>query len=382
MSEGSARPRFTLRELFVVITGICVLLALCIPAVQSAREAARRQQCCNNLKQIGVALQNYGDFYRRFPAGAMHAGPNPGGAPPVWAKLGPSWWSSTLRCYQWCSLCDNVEATQLPGGYAPSEFCANDMNAVIAGCALRPVPTESRCPSSPLPLTERPTGPIALPSYVAIAGGCDIDPNSDDYRVSGNTTVRLAAPRTDKIYHNTFKGTGAAAVGIVTSSGMLPPCQHVRFADCTDGTSNTMIVAEQSDWLLDQNPKSSKKYHGDPGWTVGGTGPGGGWISGTRRVDPVPQVEKPAGPPAVWGADCWNIATVRYPPNFKRVLGTTPLPGCSENHGINNPLQSPHPGGLLVAMADGSVRFVSQTVALEILLRLAIRNDGVSQELP
>ena len=65
-----------------------------------------------------------------------------------------------------------------------------------------------------------------------------------------------------------------------------------------------------------------------------------------RRVDPVPQVDTPGGPPAIWGADCWNITTVRYPPNFKRVLGATPLPGCSENHGINNPLQSPHPGGL------------------------------------
>jgi len=143
-----------------------------------------------------------------------------------------------------------------------------------------------------------------------------------------------------------------------------------------------MIVAEQSDWLLDQNRNSSQTYHGDPGWTVGGTGPGGGWLSGTTRVDPVPQVETLGGLPAIWGADCWNITTVRYPPNFKRVMGTTPWPGCSENHGINNPLQSPHSGGLLAAMADGSVRFNSQNTALEVLLQLAIRNDGVSPKLP
>jgi hypothetical protein len=55
-----------------------------------------------------------------------------------------------------------------------------------------------------------------------------------------------------------------------------------------------------------------QKYHGDAGWTVGGTGAGGGWLSGTRRVDPVSQVDTPGGPPAPWGADCWNIATVRY----------------------------------------------------------------------
>ena len=90
----------------------------------------------------------------------------------------------------------------------------------------------------------------------------------------------------------------------------------------------------------------------------------------------MPQVDTPGGPPAIWGADCWNITTVRYPPNFKRVMGATPLPGCSENHGINNPLQSPHPGGLLVAMADGSVQFIPETTDLAVLLRLAIRDDG------
>jgi prepilin-type processing-associated H-X9-DG protein len=115
---------------------------------------------------------------------------------------------------------------------------------------------------------------------------------------------------------------------------------------------------------------------------VGGTGPGGGWLSGTRRVDPVPKVDTPGGPPAAWGADCWNITTVRYPPNLKRVMGAKPLPGCSDNHGINNPLQSPHPGGLLVAFVDGSVQFISGTTDLAVLLRLAIRNDGQPVVLP
>jgi competence protein ComGC len=58
MSEGTTRPRFTLREMFVVIAGICALLALCVPAIRTAREAARRTQCNNNLKLIGISLQN------------------------------------------------------------------------------------------------------------------------------------------------------------------------------------------------------------------------------------------------------------------------------------------------------------------------------------
>jgi prepilin-type processing-associated H-X9-DG protein len=146
--------------------------------------------------------------------------------------------------------------------------------------------------------------------------------------------------------------------------------------DCLDGTSNTMIVGEQSDWLLDQNRAKSRKFHGDAGWTVGSTGAGGGWLSGTTRVDSVPKLSTPGGPPVVWGADCWNITTVRYPPNCKWVMGAKPLPGCSENHGINNPLQSPHPGGVLFAFVDGSVQFINERTDLAVLLRLAIRDDG------
>ena len=57
-------------------------------------------------------------------------------------------------------------------------------------------------------------------------------------------------------------------------------------------------------------------------------------------------------------------------------LGADPLPGCNENHGINNPLQSAHPDGLLIGMTDASVQFVSSTTDVSVLLRLAIRNDG------
>jgi hypothetical protein len=137
-----------------------------------------------------------------------------------------------------------------------------------------------------------------------------------------------------------------------------------------------MMVAEQSDWLWDPEPSVVKSYHGDPGWTVGGTGPGGGFLSGTTRGDRVPHVTPLGAPAAPWNADCWNITTVRYGAGEKRVLGAMPWPGCSENHGINNPLQSPHTGGLLFAMVDGSTHFLCSTADLAVVLRLAIRDDG------
>jgi len=375
MRRTPLRRGFTLREMFAVITIIGVLLALVVPAIRIARESARRSECERNLKMTGIALLNYHDTFSMFPMGAMHSGPNPNGEPPSEAGLGPAWWFGVSPFYCYRSLYDRIVETQKPGVAKPRQFHADDMLA--AGVSLNGIVEHyMHCPSSSLPLTETPAGPIHLPTYVGIAGGCDIDPNSQDYRVPAGAASGLVAPNTDRIYHNQRKGTGAAAGGIVTSSGMLPPCQHVRLEDCTDGIANTMIVAEQSDWLRDHSRPSSQRYHGDPGWTVGGTGAGGGWLSGTRRVDPVPQVVTPGGPPAIWGGDCWNIATVRYPPNYKRVMGATPLPGCSENHGINNPLQSAHAGGLFVGMADGSVQFMSETTDLAVLLRLAIRDDS------
>jgi prepilin-type processing-associated H-X9-DG protein len=229
---------------------------------------------------------------------------------------------------------------------------------------------------------ETQTGPIVLPSYAGISGGCDIAAGSPDYQSAGGA-MGLVPPITTRDYINLRKGVGHVPGGIITVSGMLPPCEHTRIASCIDGTSNTIIVGEQSDWLRHSNPNNSARYHGDAGWDTNGTGPaapsttaGGGFISGTVESTPVPVAVAglPGTPPAAY--DCYNITTVRYPPDYKRVLGTPAHPGCSEDHGINNPLQSPHPGGLLVAFVDGSVQFISGTTDLAVLLRIAIRDDG------
>ena len=243
-------------------------------------------------------------------------------------------------------------------------------------------PYDMRCPSSPLPMMERQDGQngvsgyIMMPSYVGISGGCDIDYDSTDY------DLYPSKPSAYQTYVNRSKGSGPNG-SVVTSSGLLPPVEHIRMSNCSDGTSNTMIVGEQSDWLRSVNPKSDAVFHGDPGWNTQTDVNPGGWLSGTNAVDPVGPPAS-GGLPGSWQADwLFNLTTVRTDPQRKEVFNSAghSLPGWGQVMGHNNPLQSAHELGLHVALADGSGQFISETIDLDVLLRLAIRDDGLSVEL-
>jgi type II secretion system protein G len=397
MRRKIAGRGFTLVELLVVIAIIGILVALLLPAIQAAREAARRTQCNNNLKNLSLALQNYHDTYKMFPAGAQGRRwlqPGPAGNTQG-RNLGPSWYFAICPFIEQRNIYDKIMATQA-AGLGPHEFRYGNMPPGPVRDALRNlVPDVMRCPSSPLPLMNLQTGNILNATYTGISGGTDIDPNGTD--VAGAPLYpdqRWGRPSTNQTYHNNVPGRLLASdcpndAGVWTSSGMLPPCEHMDIAKCTDGTSNTMIVAEQSDFLQDVRDNNSGKYRGDPGWT-GNLGTHRGWLSGTpaRR-----NITRTANDNNRRTADTFNINTVRYKPDLKKVLdgsqgingGAPGAPGCAQNRrggrGANNPIQSPHPGGVLVGMVDGSVQFVSGTTDLAIFLRLAIREDGQNVKL-
>lgn len=378
---------FTLVELLVVIAIIGILVALLLPAIQAAREAARRVECNDNVKNLALALQNYHDTMKTFPMGAVHAGlnvwaatvPTPAATGTTTSVLGPCWWYSILPFIEERNMYDKINAIRPQKAFTHSSLTtgnatATPPTAVAVGTIERLVGKYMRCPSSPLPVTELQLGPVALPTYVGITGGTDIDTATTDY--SGGLTTTLVAPTsTTRIYRNRQKQVATTPSGIITSSGMLPCAEAIPIAGCTDGTSNTMIVAEQSDWLQGVNTTDSTKYHGDPGWLSTGTTGGGGWLSGTTACERVMKITPGASAAAGPYPDAYNVTTVRYRPYFKKVISTN-QPGCAEDHGINNPLQSAHPGGLLVGMVDGSVQFISATTDLAVLLRLAIRDDG------
>jgi prepilin-type N-terminal cleavage/methylation domain-containing protein len=373
---------FTLVELLVVIAIIGILVALLLPAIQAAREAARRTQCNNNLKNIGLGLQNYHDTYKVFPMGATHAGPYAGTR-----RVGPSWWYGLMPFMEQRNIYDQIAQTQR-AGTGPCRFAFDGtpegfttVAPAVRTALERLAPDFMVCPSSPLELFRNQTGGSGvMPHYTGIMGGTDIH---GQYAIAagslGAYTQQGGVPTTTQVYQNRGWRNAGANGGILTSSGMLPLCEHTNIAKCSDGTSNTMIVGEQSDWLTSTDPTVSTKYNGHASYTSSGWR--SGWITGTNFRAATRTTQGGNG----FTAYTCNLTTVRYKPDLKKALGATPLEGCNEQHhtglGVNNPLQSPHPGGILVAFVDGSVQFISGTTDLGILLRIAIRDDGQNVKL-
>src|SRR5262245_3885112 len=169
------RRGFTLVELLVVIAIIGVLVALLLPAVQAAREAARRMQCSNNLKQVGLALQNYHDVYNSLPFGARARFVNTSNKNPTPQFYGPSWYVGILPFCEQKPLSDLIEAAALR---TPDLTDLTRATTRVAFNVNNQKIPWMLCPSSPLPQTEilRPAGKNSsnitsvVSSYVGISG--------------------------------------------------------------------------------------------------------------------------------------------------------------------------------------------------------------------
>ena len=331
---------FTLVELLVVIAIIGVLVALLLPAVQSAREAARRSACQNNVKQMALALQNYHSAHQKFPAGsASHAVDN------VWT-WGFSWHVSVLPFTEQSALWDQLdhdgdEALAAGSGlphtgliYSNGGTTFNTYNGkVVAGKRIEYM----NCPSSDLePWGLRGTtvpGPQGAqsPMYTGISGSISHPSRKNKDRQS------------DPHRHR----------GIRSAGGVLIGNEPVAHEEITDGSSNTLMVAEQSGFCLDDagSPISCRSDFGHS-FTMGAT-------------------------PEAHSDDRWfNVTTVRYAVNH-RIWNS---PGVGDQfYGCNRPIQSPHPSGAHAGAADGSVRFLADSIDLDTLFVLCNR-DG--QDVP
>ena len=205
---------FTLVELLVVIAIIGILVALLLPAIQAAREAARRTQCNNNLKNIALGLQNYHDAYKTLPAGGLSrdwmgpgpTGPSGGGAGGMaGGNLGPSWYVATAPFMEQRNIYDKMLSTQRPNGNTAPEWRYGQMPNDVKDDLRRLVPDYMRCPSSPLPDFNTQTGNCAMATYTGISGGTDINPADTTLY----PTVQWGRPSSTQVYHERRPGQGA-----------------------------------------------------------------------------------------------------------------------------------------------------------------------------
>jgi len=361
----SRRLGFTLGELLVVIAIIGVLVALLLPAVQAAREAARRMQCSNNVKQLALGLQNYHDTFLYMPYGARCKHPSAAAGTTVY---GSSWLVATLPFCEQRPLFDKIVAADMAN--ATTGYNQTDVNGGILQACHNAKIKYLLCPSSPLPETETlPVGSgsaatVVLPSYAGIMGG--------NFETNSNTLLAVTETRL----------TSTAYVGgQYSAGGMLPLGESLTMAACTDGTANCIIVGECADWYYQgsttktrQNPAPAFQL----GWMVGtnqaitGTPPNHTTLTITGATTNA--ITNPAGA-------CANLISVNWPVGINnRQTTSTGQPDWGSGgvglRGPQNPLLSAHPAGAMVGYLDGHVALLTKQTATYILKRLAIRDDG------
>lgn len=323
--QKSKHRGFTLIELLVVIAIIAILIALLLPAVQQAREAARRTQCKNNLKQIGLAMHNYHDVYNMFPVGACA---RPGSTFGIDISIGA-----------FASILPYLDQGNLKGLYVDTVTWESQAPAVA-----RTVVPAYLCPSN--------TGPEVDTNPVLAVYPIGEEIGATHYLLNKGPSKEWC-----------FSPSGP-------TTGMFGINMRCSFRNLTDGSSNTLCVGEGATggfWRVSAGPAPTVAIQPpqgrvQQGWiapqpnplTIQGTSgftTGGNWGTTVYRLNQNPVVETVYDDGAL--ANC-NASTADFTSNFR----------------------SSHEGGGQFLLGDGSGRFISENIDQTLYNNLGGSSDG------
>ena len=378
MSTGTRRG-FTLIELLVVIAIIAVLIALLLPAVQAAREAARRAQCTNNLKQIGLALHNYHQSIGVFPQGHSQSSAN---VPYTPGYAGWTEWSAQAQMLPYMEQNPTYNAINF-------SFC---MGYGYGGAANITASTRLiasfMCPSD----TNVGYGGSPTSSLVTYAGwGNSVwPPNTNSYRGSIGTTTSVWGWTTgfEQCQPDPMNVNGGTNPCNPNSTGLFVYYVSNGLQQVTDGTSNTIAFGESlvGDWgtVLPTHRNNTVTSAPIP---TNALVPDASAVSYQNVIIPAINacttnylagkgLSGQNGNRWGWGSMGITLFNTVVPPNSKQA----PWNQCNYGTGADDSpfsnAQSNHPGGVNVMLADGSVRFIKDSINPQTWMALGTKANG------
>ena len=345
------RSGVSIVELLVVTAIIAIVIALLLPAVQSAREAVRRTQCKNNVKQLALAHLNYHDVHACFPPG-WH-----GGNGAAWGMQLQPFFENALN-YE---IVDFNNVMTSPNGTAPNRNL-DQINLVVPlfkcpSAAEVTAVSNSRCNGTSIDFLQR-TTTAAIANYLGNGGTLLTDGGGPFVPTGLGTPPVIKGGAAGSANPGTLEvqiSSQTAGPGVLDNGGILFEDSHVRVTDIMDGTTNTILIAEHygatcqtgsGNTNCNKNGRSLCFAY----WANADSFPGG------------------AG------------ATVASDVCFSSVFGVN----GSANGGVggNGDISSQHPNGAQMALCDGSVRYLSTNTDNALLTFLCNRRDQRMISLP
>lgn len=344
----ASRFAFTLVELLVVIAIIGVLVALLLPAVQAAREAARRAQCLNQVKQMMLSMHNHESAKKAFPSGGNGPWPDiknylsgPGGSPLGPDKQGLGWAFQILPYLEGQAVYniktnDEMERTLIPMYNCPSRRPPTkhpiENTYMMDYAAAVPYRSKGQLGSKAADY------PYIRPDTATKYRNLGCSTISEFWNGGYHESTNELAKRSDNPtpYHGVIVRSGWCATCTPVEKRNLGFYTRISFNQISDGSSNTMVIGEK--WV-NSSLYDSGAWNDDKGWTDG------------------------------WDPDTLRVNLCGLVPD--RVPNTTTDPTDAFDLGFG----SAHPAGIIVGFADASVRLLNYDIDLEMFNRLGNRDD-------